>query len=64
MSGVPGDSNLNGIPDITEEFLGGAAKVIKRLGKHTVHGTGESITTSDEQQGPQLKPKPGSQIID
>lgn len=64
MSGVPGDSNLNGIPDITEEFVGGAVKAIKRLGKHTVRGTGESITTSDEQQGPRPKPKPGSQTID
>ena len=48
------DKDKDGIPDFIENMTG----------PNTVIGTGESITTSDEQQGPSGNPAPGSVKFD
>jgi hypothetical protein len=54
------DSDGDGIPDIVERI----AHEAENFGSHTVIGTGETITTSDEPQGPRRNPPPGGQNID
>lgn len=50
------DSDHDGIPDIIDDVL--------PIGETTVIGTGESITTTDEAQGPRPRPAPGTVNFD